>query len=563
MNFDNQQPWVKIHEKYGAKPIPYNGKSLSNRFGEHARKNPNNRALSFYGQAITQGQLEESANRLANALSAKGFGKGSVIGIQMPNLPQYATAFLATSKLGATLSSVSPLYAPPETAYQIDNANIDVMIVLDSFLEGLEKAASQSNKKIQFVVVCSPSEFLDHKPSSAELPDYVDSTYFSELLANASAETIDCEFDVNQPFLLQYTGGTTGKPKGAMLTMANVLYINDNSNWHTQYREGKEEMFCPFPFFHIAGTGALFGCLGTGNSYSILPNPRDIDQLCQHLQTFPPTIIGAVPTLYDSLLNHPEFSKADFSGLRLVATGAAPMTSESRAKLESVVGTNLISDAFGMTETAPTYCTNPPQAANPEAVGIAIPGVDVKIVDVDTGTVEQSFGEPGEIIASGPCVMMGYLDLPEESARALRELNGKTYMYTGDVGFMDEEGYIHVCDRAKDMLIVGGFKVFSVEVEDKLASLDCVALSAVVATPDEKRPGNDIVNLFVQLAPENGNDDEDALRDLITSYCRENMAPYKVPKNIYFIDAIPTTPVGKLDKKVLRDQAMNMIAATA
>jgi long-chain acyl-CoA synthetase len=162
------------------------------------------------------------------------------------------------------------------------------------------------------------------------------------------------------------------------------------------------------------------------------------------------------------------------------------------------------------------------------------------------------FNEPGEIIASGPQVMKGYLNLPGESARALRVLDGRTWMFTGDVGYMDEEGYVHVCDRAKDMLIVGGYKVFSVEIEDKLKALDCIAQSAVIGTPDTARPGNDIVNLYVELTPEARARDEEAVRAEILAFCRENMAPYKVPKHLILIEQIPVTAVGKIDKKALR-----------
>jgi len=180
--------------------------------------------------------------------------------------------------------------------------------------------------------------------------------------------------------------------------------------------------------------------------------------------------------------------------------------------------------------------------------------MEVRIVDVETGERELPCGETGEIITSGPQVMKGYLNLPEESARALRHRDGTTWMYTGDVGFLDEEGYLHLCDRAKDMLIVGGFKVFSVEVEDKLAALDCVAQSAVVGAPDPQRSGSEIVHLFVQRSPQAADTDPDALRQQITDFCRTHMSAYKVPKVIEFIDALPLTAVGKIDKKVLRER---------
>ena len=204
------------------------------------------------------------------------------------------------------------------------------------------------------------------------------------------------------------------------------------------------------------------------------------------------------------------------------------------------------------------YCSSPPTRPKPDSVGIPIPGADVRIVDVETGENEMPMGEVGEIIASGPGVMSGYLNLSKETQKALRMFDNQLYMYSGDVGYMDDDGYIYVCDRSKDMLIVGGFKVFSVEIEEKLARMDEVVLSAVVSTPDQARPGNDIVNLFVQVSDTPEAKDEDALREKITLFCRENMAPYKVPRKIHFIEQIPVTPVGKLDKKKLRDVALQM-----
>jgi long-chain acyl-CoA synthetase len=263
---------------------------------------------------------------------------------------------------------------------------------------------------------------------------------------------------------------------------------------------------------------------------------------------------GAVPTLFKMLLQNPKFHQVDFSGLKMAVTGAAPLTSGDRRKVEAVIGKDKLCDAFGMTETSPVYIVNPPHRLKPTALGIPVPGADVKIMDVETGTKEMPIGEPGEIVTAGPHVMKGYLNLPEESAKAMREFAGKTWMYTGDGGFRDDEGYVTISDRAKDMLIVGGFKVFSVELEDKLNNLDFVANSAIIGVADEARPGNDIVTLFVELMPANVGDQQDTLTEEITAYCRENMSPYKVPKQIHFIDTIPLTNIGKIDKKMLRDR---------
>jgi long-chain acyl-CoA synthetase len=307
-----------------------------------------------------------------------------------------------------------------------------------------------------------------------------------------------------------------------------------------------------FPLFHIAGLSVHVAGLRYGARILLIPDPRDLDFICRQLHRFPPTRIAAVPTLYQMLVNTPAFRDVDFSGLKIAHSGAAPLPLEDRKRLEAVIGANRLSDVFGMTETGPVHVCNPPMRCKPAAVGIPVAATDTRIVDLETGTREMPFNEPGEIITSGPQVMKGYLNLPEESAHALRVLDRRTWMFTGDVGYMDEEGYVYLCDRAKDMLIVGGYKVFSVEIEDKLKALDCIAQSAVIGTPDTRRPGNDIVNLYVELAPTARALDPDAVRAGILAFCRENMAPYKVPKNLFLIEQIPVTAVGKIDKKALR-----------
>jgi long-chain acyl-CoA synthetase len=253
------------------------------------------------------------------------------------------------------------------------------------------------------------------------------------------------------------------------------------------------------------------------------------------------------------IVNHPLSREIDFSHLKLAMTGAAPITGDDRTRIEAMLGTNMLCEGFGMTESGPTYVVNPPDRCKPEAIGIPLPGTDVRIVDLETGTHELPYGEAGEIITASPQLMKGYLNRPEETAHALREWCGRTWMYSGDVGVMDEEGYIYLRDRAKDMLIVSGFKVFSVEVEDKLSELDVIAQSAVVGTADDQRPGSERVNLYVQLTPEARKRDPEQIRQEITEFCRANMAPYKVPKLIHLIDEIPLTAVGKIDKKILRE----------
>ena len=311
------------------------------------------------------------------------------------------------------------------------------------------------------------------------------------------------------------------------------------------------------PLFHIAGMMQTGIALRHGACTVMIPDPRDMEHFCQQMIAYPPTRIGAVPTMYQMIVDHPLSAQIDFSKLKFAMTGAAPTTGDDRARVERMLNGVVLSDSYGMTETGPTTVVNPPQRCKPEAMGIPLPGIDMRIVDVETGTREMPYGEAGEIIASTPCVMKGYLNRPDETAKALREWKGKTWMYTGDVGVMDEDGYVYMRDRTKDMIIVSGFKVFSVEVENDVSVLDCIASSALIGSPDEQRPGSEIVNLFVQLTEGAKQRDAAEVQDEILEFCRANLAKYKVPKKIHLIDEIPLTGAGKVDKKVLRARAIN------
>lgn len=549
-----QQPWDFIYQELGVENPPLDEKPLSVYVEEHAQNIPDFPALKYFNKEISYQELNSQANQLANVLVAMGVGKDDVVGFHMPNIPQYVLGFLAVAKIGCAGSGVSPLLAPAELAYQIADAGISVMISLDSLANSSLLAMEDRPECLKCVLVTGAADFL--APAEVSLPnmDGVKVESFLPMLLGASDQFKQAEVHWDDTYLIQYTGGTTGKPKGAMLSVRNIVRCPATQYVFAPMEPGKDSFLTPFPMFHIAGTGAVISGLRYGGCGILVPDPRDLNYICEQMLANPPVYFGAVPTLLQMLLQEEKFHQVDFSNLKMAVTGAAPLTAADRKKVEELIGKNMLCDAFGMTETSPVYVVNPPQRLKPTALGIPVPGADVKIVDVETGTKEMPTGESGEIITSGPHVMKGYLNLPEESAKALREFDGKTWMYTGDVGFIDDEGYVSISDRAKDMLIVGGYKVFSVELEDKLNDLDFVSNTAVVGAVDKARPGSDIVNLFVELAADAKDRDHEELKSELTAFCRKTMSPYKVPKVIHIIDAIPLTPVGKIDKKVLRDR---------
>jgi long-chain acyl-CoA synthetase len=554
---DARKIWDFVYEEFGVINPPLDEKALSLYVEDHADKLADFPAIRYFNNEISYQELNRQANKLANVLVELGVTKDDVVGFHMPNIPQYVLGLLAVAKIGCAGSGVSPMLAPTELTYQVGDANISVLISLDGLANSRVLAMPNRPSCLKTVIVTAATDYL--APSELTLPsiDGVQTESFMALMKNASDQFKQRSVHWNDTYLIQYTGGTTGAPKGAMLSVRNIVRCAATQYAFMPLTPGQDSFLTPFPMFHIAGAGGVVSGLRYGGTAVLVPDPRDLDYICDQMLANPPQYLGAVPTLFQMLFQNPKFKQIDFSKLKMAVTGAAPLTSGDRRKIEAVIGKDKLCDAFGMTETSPVYIVNPPHRLKPTAVGIPVPGADVKIMDVETGSKEMPLGEHGEIVTAGPHVMKGYLNLPEESAKAMREFAGKTWMFTGDVGFMDEEGYVTISDRAKDMLIVGGFKVFSVELEDKLNNLDFVANSAVVGVADEVRPGNDIVNLFVELMPANAGDPQDDLHDQIIAYCREHMSPYKIPKKVHFIQAIPLTAIGKLDKKVLRDRLEN------
>lgn len=558
--------WQAIYEACGISPVlgAVEEKSLADYVETHAHQLGSAIAAEYLGTSINYAELNQLANKMANLLQSLGVQKGDVIGMHLPNTPQYLIGLVAAAKVGAAISGVSPLLTPSEVIHQINDAKIKVIITLDQLYNNAIAPIDGKVPSLKAVIVSGPIDFLPSwkkwlaytlkkipKVTLTAMQNMQVVDYFSALKKSSNAR-VYTKLSFQDTIYIQYTGGTTGKPKGAELTLSNMFSNARQCEAFAHYSPGEDTLAAAFPYFHMAGLSLALLGLQKASRILIIPDPRNVDMFCKAMQKNPPTFLANVPTLYQMLYDNPEFRKVDFSHLKMAMSGAAPFPPEMIHQLESIIGKGKLAEVYGMTETSPLLTANPPTRPKIGTVGIPAVGTKIKIVDVETGTKEMPIGEPGELIASGPQVMKGYLNLPEASAKTLRTLDGDTWIYTGDVAVMDDEGYIKICDRSKDMLIVGGYKVFSVEVEGKLAELDFIELSAVIGQPDEKRPGNDIVHLYIQLKAESRHLDHDTLREQILAFCREHMAPYKIPKHVHFQDALPLTAVGKLDKKALR-----------
>lgn len=557
------QPWLKTYEKLGKDwqnlpEIP--AYTVSDYIAEHAKHYPDRAALVYLGDTMSYAELDDWAQRFADELVAQGFQAGDVLAIQLANTPQYVIALVAAARVGVVVTSISPLLAPPEIVYQCKDANVSGLLALDFLFLAHADSLAGKLPQVKTIWLTGATEFCNdnlRQPVSipAAASGSVQMFAFRESLAQQSALNVRHSVGFDDVLYLQYTGGTTGAPKGAQLTSRNIFTNSLQADVFYGYRQGREVVASGFPLFHIGGAALLFTALRAAATFILVPDPRNIEQFCADMQKFPPTIIANVPALFQMLVNSEAFRSLDFSGLTTAVSGAAPFSIDEIRRLEAVIGEGKFCEVYGMTETAPVQTLNPAQAFKPGFVGIPLPGTDLRIVDPDNKELELPIGEPGEVVVAGPQVMAGYLNLPEATASAIEERYGKRWMHTGDIAYLDEDGYLKICDRSKDMLIVGGYKVFSVEIENKLQALDFVEMSAVIGKQDTARPGNDIVQVYIQRSSLNGNNtnvDEEEQRQTVINFCRENMAPYKVPKEVLFVDAIPLTSVGKIDKKALR-----------
>ncbi|WP_339344429.1 AMP-binding protein [uncultured Alcanivorax sp.] len=551
------RPWLSTYESMGydwhtLPELPE--KTLSDYVRGYADQFPDREALVFLGHAMSYRQLDEMADRMAALFVAQGAKAGDVLGLQMPNTPQYVVAFIAAARLGMVSTSISPLMTPPEIIHQASDARVKILMTLMPFWQTSIPPVLGKIESLSTVIVSGPMDLVSGQGESVEESrDGVNVMSLHDHLPS-SADPVNTKVAMDDVLYLQYTGGTTGMPKGARLSSFNLFMNNLQANVFYGYRTGEETVASAFPLFHIGGAAVLFNALRTASTFLLIPDPRDIDHFVGEMQKRTPTVLAAVPALYQMLCANDTFKSLDFSGLRMAISGAAPFAKEEVQKLESVVGAGKFCEVYGMTETSPVITLNPASHFKEAHVGIPLPGTDVRIVDAEDGNIPMPLGEAGEIIAAGPQIMQGYLAMPEASEKALRVMDGQTWMHTGDIGVMDEDGFIRVCDRSKDMLIVGGYKVFSVEVESKVQSLPWVAMCAVVGRPDHDRPGNDVVQLYIQRMPDNQASESDLKAELST-FCKANMSPYKVPREVFFIDAIPLTSVGKIDKKALRQTA--------
>lgn len=555
-DINGDKPWVKQYDPHVPATLEYEDKTFVEKFREAVEKFPNKIALIYMGARMTYRELDLLSNRLAAFLIGScGLKPGDVVGLHLPNIPAHYISIVGVQKAGCVSTGLSPLLSPQEMEHQINDSGAKGIITIDLLFQ---KIAEVSNKtSFSFAIVTGIADFLPglkrllgrllKKIPTGEIRPLSGKTVipFMEALKGMSTDRVEVKRAMADPIFLMYTGGTTGPSKGAILTQRSYM---DNRRQTLTWLDLAEDTLAlsAFPLFHIAGLALGGFSLTNGSTQICVPNPRDSRFLIESIKAYKPDVIINVPTVFFELMKHPEFKELDLSNLKWCLSAAAPFPPEYIDELEGVIGENRFIELYGMTETSPVTSCNPRYGKKkPGSVGLPLSDTEFKLVDPLTGQPVLP-GEPGEIAVRGPQLMKGYYNKNEETANALRD----GWMYTGDIARMDEDGYFYVVDRLKDMVNISGFKVFTRELDDVLVKHPDIESAASVGIADPVRPGSERVAVAVVLKP--GLEASAGEKDKIIEYMRQQVAPYKVPKVIEFMDQLPTSGVGKVLKRELK-----------
>jgi len=548
--------WLKHYDE-GVRPnIDYPEVPLYQILEDSAKKYPEKTALIFLGKKISYRELDETSDRVAAFLKNLGVGKGSRVIVDLPNTPHFVAAYYGILKTGATVVQCNPLYTEREIRYIQENSEAEYGFFVEFVYPRIKNLVAEG--RLKKVVICKIEDYLPFplnilyplKKEKVKIETSEKVVYWKDVLKTPPTKerpSIDPKEDI-ATFL--YTGGTTGVPKAVMSTHYNlVANVYQTLEWVVD-RSPDDVFIGALPYFHSFGmTTSMNAPIALGSTIVLIPDPRDIKRILGSIQKYRATIFCGVPTMYAAILNHPDLKKYDLSSIKACISGAAPLPVEIKRKFEAVTGGKLV-EGYGLSETSPVALGNPVYGLNKEgSIGIPFPDTYAVVID-DEGKVLPA-GEVGEIVIKGPQVMKGYYKMDEETKKVL--VNG--WLLTGDMAKMDEDGYFYIVDRKKDMIIAGGYNIYPREVEEVLYEHPAVVEAAVVGVPDPYR--GETVKAFIVLKPEyKGKVTEQE----IIQFCKERLAAYKVPRLVEFRDELPKSAVGKILRRILRDEEIKKSA---
>lgn len=558
-----ERPWVRFYDPWVRPHLEYPDRPLFSFLDETAGRKPDGIATVFMGARLTWQQVRAQADAFAAALAALGLRPGERVAIMLPNLPQTVVTFYGALKAGAVVVMTNPLYTERELEHQLRDSGAETLVFLDLLYPRVSGAIPGT--PVRRLIVASVRDALRFPLSvlyplkarreghSLHVPPAENLHRLPDLLrrfrgARPPAVTVRAE----DLALLQYTGGTTGVSKGAMLTHRNLVANTlQTYEWIRGFSDGEHRVLAALPFFHVYGLTAALN-LGVAAGATLILMPRfQAGELLKLVQRYRPTLFPGAPTMYVAVNNHPDVRKYDLRSIRACISGAAPLPVEVQNRFEALTGARLV-EGYGLTEASPVTHANPLQGRRVVgSVGVPFPDTDVRIVNPETGE-EVPTGEVGELCVRGPQVMQGYWNRPEETARVLRD----GWLHTGDVARMDADGYCYIVDRLKEVIIAGGYNVYPREVEEVLYEHPAIVEAAVIGVPHEYR--GETVKAFVVPRPGASLSEQEVIE-----YCRTRLARYKVPTAVEFRESLPKSMAGKVLRRVLREEELSRMAGAA
>ena len=550
------KPWIRHYDKGVPHTLhPYPEETLVDVLRRSAREQPDHPAMHFKGSALSYLELEQQSDALAVALLSLGIRAGERVALIMPNSPQMVISEFGIWKAGAIAVPMNPLYTINELEHTLNECGAETAIVLTTFYEKIKAAQSVSHlkrviatnikeylspiKKLLFTLI---KEKKDGHRVKLQAGDYRLSALLSDHVGKKCSPAL---VKHNDSALFLFSGGTTGKPKCVVISHQGLVMTGMQiASWFSVILEkGKDIILLNMPLFHVyAQVGIMTAALIERYPLGLVPNPRDIDDLLHTIKTLKPSVLPGVPTLFTALINHPEVKRDTtiLKSLKLSVSGAAPLMLETKKRFEELTGGRII-DAYSLTESALASVFTPILGTYKHgSVGIPIPDVEVRIVDAKTGLDDLYAGEVGEIIMRAPQMMKGYWQNPTETALVLRD----GWLYTGDLGYLDHDGYLFIVDRKKDVIKPGGFQVWPRDVEESIATHPAVFEVGVAGVPDTYQ--GEAVKAWVVLRP-----NHQLTADELRAHCRKDLAAYKVPKHVEFTAALPKSTVGKVLRRKL------------
>ncbi len=552
--FIMERPWLKSYAPGIPESLKYEVITVVDGMERTCDEFPDTDALIFVDAKITYTQLRSMINIFANALIDMGVKPGDKVAMLLPNVPQIVIASYAAWKIGAVVVMNNPLYSDRELEYQLNNSGSTVLVCLD--LLGPRMIDLMPKTPVQKIVIAHIRDHLSFpkkqllpivaRDKHRKIPKTENVFEWSDLLKKYPDDDPGNKAQFEDLASLQYTGGTTGVSKGVMLTHKNLsCNVQQIISWFPGFERGKLTELGVLPLFHSFGLTTVMNLsIWQGWTDVLIPRPEP-DAILEAVSKYRVNFYPAVPTMYVGVLNHPNIQKYDLSSIEGCFSGAAPLPLEVIKDFEEKTGAQ-ICEGYGLSETSPVATINPYGGeTRAGSIGLPVPDTEIRLVDLEEGTRDVGPDEEGEVIIKGPQVMTGYYNMPDETAKTLK--NG--WLYTGDIGKLDENGYFYIVDRKKDMIIAGGYNIYPRDIDEVLFEHPAILEACAVGIPDEYR--GETVKAFVVLKP-----GESLTEEEIIHYCKDKLAKYKVPRMIEFIDELPKSGVGKILRKELRKMEM-------